>query len=425
MESYLTRFRPTAIILSVSTRITPTNRLDMADIYRLKEAAQLVGVSPITLKRWFLSRRIPDVSRDRNGWRVFTDPDIRRIRSFARSSPMQTDAGSAIQSFTPWLSAVSLFSGIGGFELGFERAGFSTVFQCEIDRFCLDILHQHWPLTPRATDIRTLTNAEIPTADVWLGGFPCQDVSLARMGTRAGLKGRQSGLFHEFARLVGKGRPPAIVLENVPGLLNSHKGRDFATIIGALAKLGYSVAWRTLNSKDFGVPQSRQRVYIVGCHRDPKGPAEILFESECRQGDAPPRKSHGKAPLSPFKKIIGDPGGKGPVFQSIAYCLYACAGRHTGTDWSRTYVCYPRSGRVRRLTPDECEGVMAFPRGWTIPRSAHIDPSDLDSLRYHALGNAVTPPVAEWLGHRIALYLTRRRMQSVTSNHTSQDLAAQ
>ena len=92
----------------------------------------------------------------------------------------------------------------------------------------------------------------------------------------------------------------------------------------------------------------------------------------------------------------------------IAYCLYAESARHTGTDWSRNYVVYPKRGKVRRLMPSECEGVMAFPRDWTVPKRVEWDEETYDTLRYHALGNAVTPPVAEWLARRIAVYLDAR-----------------
>jgi len=302
--------------------------------------------------------------------------------------------------------AASFFSGIGGFDLGFQQAGFEISFQCEIDSFCNEILEKHWPDVPRVRNIKEVMNATIPVSDVWFGGFPCQDVSLARMGPRAGLKGARSGLFHDFARLLGEGRPKVFIIENVPGLLSSHKGRDFGTIIRTLADIGYSLGWRVLNSKNFGVPQSRSRVYIVGCHRDRRGPVEILFEPECGEGDVETGESNGKAALSPFKESLGNPV-TGPIYQRIAYCLYACSARHTGTDWSRTYVTYP-DGRVRRLTPRECEGVQGFPVGWTRPVAAvHVndDPDDIDTLRYHALGNAVTPPVAEWLAKRVARYL--------------------
>lgn len=317
-------------------------------------------------------------------------------------------------------TVASLFSGIGGFDLGFEAAGFRTTFQCDIKKFCLSILERHWPTIPKWTNIKELKHETIPPSDVWTAGFPCQDVSLARMGPRAGLKGHRSGLFHEFARLVGEGLPRVVLLENVHGLLHSHKGRDFETVIRTLAELGYSVGWRVLNSKNFGVPQSRQRVYIVACHRDVLGPGQILFESERRAGDAPESKSNGEAALSPFKKSIGDPSGDGPVVQSIAYCLYACSARHTGTDWSRTYVQYPRKGQVRRLTPKECEGIMGFPTGWTLPGSGEFCEDDLDSLRYDVLGNAVTPPVAEWLAKRIHRYLAARHGHPLNGGQTNQ-----
>ena len=299
----------------------------------------------------------------------------------------------------------SLFSGIGGFDLGFQSSGFEISFQCEIDKFCASILGKHWPNVPRKENIKELRATDIPHSDVWVGGFPCQDVSLARMGARAGLKGKRSGLFHDFALLVGEGRPRVVLIENVAGLLSSHRGRDFGTVIGTLADFGYSVGWRVFNSKNFGVPQSRQRVYIVGCYRDYHGPGQILFEAEHRPRDAAKSKSNGETALSPFKESIGDPRGDGPVVQSLAYCLYACSARHTGTDWSRTYVPYPRRGQVRRLTPKECEGIMAFPERWTLPPPNKARDEDIDSLRYHALGNAVTPPVAEWLAKRVRSYL--------------------
>ena len=313
----------------------------------------------------------------------------------------------------PRFRAASLFSGIGGFDLGLERAGFDITFQCEINKFCRTILKNRWPDIPCHENIKELTAGAIPISDVWAGGFPCQDVSLARMGSRAGLKGKRSGLFHEFARLIGEARPRVVLLENVAGLLSSHRGRDFGTVIRTLAEFGYSVGWRVLNSKNFGVPQSRQRVYIVGCHRDVHGPGQILFEADCGSGNAEKGKQHGQTALSPFKTSIGEDDGDGPVYQSIAYCLYACSARHTGTDWSRTYVQYPKKGHVRRLTPKECEGVMGFPSGWTLPPPGKLREDDIDSLRYHALGNAVTPPVAEWLAHRIRDYLSTRQEPTV------------
>lgn len=300
---------------------------------------------------------------------------------------------------------VSFFTGIGGFDLGFERTkAMQVIWQCEINEFCRDILQQHWPKVPCMKDIKEVVNEKtpgqsVPDAAVWTGGFPCQDVSLARMGPRKGLRGRQSGLFFDFAKLIEARRPPTVVIENVAGLLSSHGGRDFQIVISTLAKLGYGVGWRVLNSRYFGVPQSRQRVYIVACHRDPERAGQILFESERSERNDEADRPDGEDSVSPFKKVLGDPR-KGPIVQGLAYCLYACSARHTGTDWSRTYVCYPE-GLARRLTPLECERIQGFPDGWTIPRMKIDDVDRLDSLRYHAIGNAVTVDVAEWLARRI------------------------
>lgn len=369
----------------------------------LADAANEIGVSSITLKRWILSGKVPDVARDKNNWRIFTKEDVVRIRNYH----LQVSEPPTIsyQPISPKHTVASFFAGIGGFDIGFENAGFDVTVQCEIEPFCVSILNKHWPKIPKLRDIKEVTIDDIPTSTVWVGGFPCQDLSLARMGKREGLRGSKSSLFYEFARLVGEGKPRVVVIENVAGLLSSHKGRDLGILISTLAELRYAVGWRTFNSKNFGVPQSRQRVYIVGCYRDERGPGQILFEPECSEGNNKKSRSNGKKSETPFQKIVGNPSGEGPVIQSIAYCLYATSARHTGTDWSRNYVCYPNAGMVRRLIPSECEGVMAFPKNWTLPDNHILEGDDLDSARYHALGNAVTPPVAEWIAERVKSYL--------------------
>ena len=304
-------------------------------------------------------------------------------------------------------SVASFFSGIGGLDLGLQRAGFEVRFHCEIKPFCRAILRRHWPTVPVWEDIRSLDEADVPDSDVWTAGFPCQDLSLARMGPRSGLRGRQSGLFYEFVRLVRGRRPRAIVLENVHGLLSSHGGRDFAIVLKALDELGYGVAWRVLNSKNFGVPQQRRRVYVVAMYRDGRGPGQVLLEPKRGHGDPQTGRPAGKKSPSLFQTILGDPG-KGPLVKSLGHCIYAESARHTGTDWSRNYVWYP-DGRVRRFTPSEVERVQGFPDGWTLPGVGQtgLKAERIDSLRYHAVGNAVTPPVAEWVGRRLLATMAR------------------
>ena len=387
--------------------------------YSLREAAKKIGISYATLERWIKGGKVEDVAKDRNGWRVFSEADINRILTYADKVDYASNGQNASQDRACGYSIASFFSGIGGFDLGFQQAGFDVNFQCEVEPFCTSILNQHWPKVPKWSDITTLDHATVPVSDVWVGGFPCQDLSLARMGKREGLRGSKSRLFHEFAGLVGEGKPRVLVIENVAGLLSSHEGRDFGVLLQTLAELGYAVGWRTFNSRYFGVPQSRQRVYIVGCYRDRRGPGAILFESERSTGDNTESRQNGQKSPSPFQEIVGDISGTGPVIQSIAYCLYATSARHTGTDWSRNYACYPNIGKIRRLTPAECEGVMAFPQNWTRLNELHLDQDQLDSARYHALGNAVTPPVAYWLAQRIRAYLEYVDIQSGVKSKVS------
>lgn len=157
----------------------------------------------------------------------------------------------------------SFFAGIGGFDLGFERQGYMNTFICENNGFCNEVLSARWPNVTKAGDINEVKPEIIPDAEIWCGGFPCQDISVARGSmSRLGLKGSRSGLFHRFAELIGEKKPEAVLIENVAGLFNSNKGNDFAVILATMNELGYGVAWRLLNSRYFGVPQSRPRVYL-------------------------------------------------------------------------------------------------------------------------------------------------------------------
>lgn len=169
----------------------------------------------------------------------------------------------------------SLFSGVGGMDLGLARAGFTHEFFCEADPFRRQILARHWPGVRIFSDVREIDAAVIERPrdsggrndresgiDLLAGGFPCQDLSVA--GNRKGLAGNRSGLFFEFARIADAFRPEWILLENVPGLFSSNGGRDFGVVLGTLADLGYGLGWRTLDSRYFGVPQRRRRVFILG-----------------------------------------------------------------------------------------------------------------------------------------------------------------
>lgn len=183
----------------------------------------------------------------------------------------------------------SLFAGIGGFDLGFERAGHECVFQVEKETSCQRVLAKHFPNAPQFDDVCEFNEASIAIRPDWIcGGFPCQDLSVA--GRRAGLAGKRSGLFFEFMRIVDEFRPGGVVIENVPGLLSSNWGGDMGLVLWTLGQLGYGWAYRVLDAQWFGVPQRRRRVFIVGCLGDRRRAAEILFESESLPWDSPPRR---------------------------------------------------------------------------------------------------------------------------------------
>lgn len=191
----------------------------------------------------------------------------------------------------------SLFSGIGGIDLGFEQAGHETVFQAEIDEACRAVLERHFPNAKRFDDVQTVGKANLPACDVLVGGFPCQDLSVA--GKRKGLAGERSGLFHEFMRIASELSPTWVLIENVPGLLSSNDGRDMGVVIGTLAELGYGVGWRVLDSQYFGLAQRRKRVFIVGSFGTPDGCTLLLEPESCDRDLAPSReKGSGVAAFS-------------------------------------------------------------------------------------------------------------------------------
>ncbi len=297
----------------------------------------------------------------------------------------------------------SFFAGIGGFDIAFERHGFKTQFLCEINSYCNAVLSSHWPDVQKANDICKLDPETLPKAEVWCGGFPCQDISVARGASqRLGLDGARSGLFYQYARLLEVCKPEVVIIENVAGLFNSNGGRDFGVILQRMSSMGYAVAWRLLNSRYFGVPQSRPRVYMCCWHMKAHKAIETMFDS---QGAFSPENER----LDFIEQST--PPGQFPVVPRVSFCLAATSGRHTGTDWSRTYVVC-KDG-VRRMTPIEYERLQGFPDLWTLP-SSYTNDDDTDTLRYTAIGNAVSVPVVEWIARRIHEHLTDAKVASVS-----------
>jgi len=288
------------------------------------------------------------------------------------------------------LRVASFFSGIGGFDLGFEMAGMTVVMQCEIDPFCRKVLKKHWPDVQLYGDIAEIKSEQIPDADVYVAGFPCQDLSLANQGKRKGLEGERSGLFHKFMRLVEERQPRWIVIENVPGLLNSNSGRDFAVVLDTLGGGGYGVSWRVFDSKFFGTPQRRRRVFLVGSLGSIRT-AKVLLDdrpftvttrpSQCQEETTSngSRKSNQESNLYSIQHAsVGRKHTAGP--QSKGF-------RNDGETWTLD----SRGSSDVVCKTDDSFGV----------RETSGLPCRLDSRRFRVLGNAVTVYVAKYIAERI------------------------
>jgi DNA (cytosine-5)-methyltransferase 1 len=170
------------------------------------------------------------------------------------------------------LTVGSLFAGIGGFDLGLERAGMKVIWQSEIDPYASAVLKKHWPNVPNHGDIRTITSATVERPDVLCGGFPCQDASVGNVYGQ-GSAGDRTGLYVEAVRLADEFECP-VLMENVPGLL----GRGFGDVLGALAEIGFDAEWECISARSVGADHERERMWILGY---PSSERRQGFESYC------------------------------------------------------------------------------------------------------------------------------------------------
>lgn len=200
----------------------------------------------------------------------------------------------------------SLFSGIGGFELGFERCGMSTLWQVEQDAYCRAVLARHFPEAQRFEDVREVGACNLAPVDVICGGFPCQDLSPAGHG--AGIDGARSGLWSEFARIICELQPRYVVVENVPALLTG-KGKRWdrapvGRVLGDLAEVGYDAEWACLSAREFGAPHLRRRAWIVAY------PARDA-EAGSATATGPERERAGQGGATGRARAVSDPDGDG------------------------------------------------------------------------------------------------------------------
>lgn len=159
------------------------------------------------------------------------------------------------------MKVLDLFSGIGGFSLGLERAGMQTVAFCEIEEFPRQVLKKHWPDVPIFEDVRKLKGDQLGTIDVICGGFPCQDISGS--GQQKGFEGKRSSLYREMLRLISECRPKYSIFENVTNLLTGENGRWFSKFLYDLAEIGQDAEWHCIPASEFGATHHRDRVWII------------------------------------------------------------------------------------------------------------------------------------------------------------------
>ena len=255
------------------------------------------------------------------------------------------------------MNFLDLFSGIGGFRLGLERAGHTPVGWVEIDKFARRSYRAIHDTTGEwtAEDITKVTDEEWREfngkVDIIAGGFPCQAFSIA--GKRLGFLDSTKGtLFFDIARAAKQIKPRYLFLENVKGLLNHDGGNTFRTILNALDELGYDVEWRVLNSKDFGVPQNRERVYIIGHLRGDGGREVFPFFGENESTNRASIKQLGN--INNSTSFGGNPqAGRVYAVDGLSPTLNTMQG---GGREPKVLV----NGRVRKLTPRECWRLQAF-----------------------------------------------------------------
>lgn len=327
-----------------------------------------------------------------------------------------------------------LFSGIGGFRLGCERAGHTCVGGAEIDKYAREVYKHNFGDYPTHSDIRNVATRDIPEHDILCAGFPCQAFSVA--GKRMGFDDTRGTLFFEICRIAKQKRPRYLLLENVRGLLYHNEGETFRAMLSTLDELGYDAEWQVLNCKDFGIPQHRERVFIVGHARGED--TEQVFPLGTHEADdnraLGSSQSEGERLQSPHTRTIDATYYKGGWHGTlIAYASHINPDRwgdhikevdvmptlntagdlcvvkdfvmlgHTKANMKQRIQSRDASwtldtsggsfgiiedAKIRRLTPLECERLMGFPDGWT-------DADISDTQRYKMLGNSVVPAIIE------------------------------
>lgn len=290
---------------------------------------------------------------------------------------------------------ISLFAGIGGFDLALDRLGHECVYTNEWDKHAAKVYETRFNRPVDTTDIRKVSTEEIPEHDLLVGGFPCQAFSIA--GKRLGFDDTRGTLFFEIARILKDKQPKYFILENVKGLISHNSGQTFRTIIATIAELGYDCQWNVLNSKNFGVPQNRERIYIVGHLRGVSRPEVFSFRESDSNSDETSEKDNITRTITTthahswgwnisyvINQLTNPPHSGQRVYGTDGIAPTVTTGKK---------VWIPENTLLRRLTEVECERLQGFPDNWADSISS--------TQRYKCLGNAVTVNVVYELARNL------------------------
>lgn len=289
---------------------------------------------------------------------------------------------------------LDLFAGIGGFRMGLESLGHECVGFCEIDKFARKSYKAIYDTEGEIElhDITQVSNEEWRklrgTVDIICGGFPCQAFSIA--GKRKGFLDETRGtLFFEIARAAKEIKPPLLFLENVKGLLSHDQGRTFRTILSTLDELGYDAQWQVLNSKDFGVPQNRERVFIIGHLRGTGG--RQVFPIFGKSGTINQADVKQIGNISDSTSFGGNPQtGRVYDIEGISPTLNTMQG---GGREPKIFI----DGNIRKLTPRECWRLQGFP-DWAFDKAQEVNSK---TQLYKQAGNSVTVNVIKAIAERL------------------------
>lgn len=315
---------------------------------------------------------------------------------------------------------IDLFCGIGGFRLGFEKSGFDCVFSSDFNKNCQQVYQKNFGEVPFG-DITQVIPEEIPDFDVLTGGFPCQPFSIS--GKKLGFEDTRGTLFFDILRIIQTKNPKVVVLENVQHLIHHDKGRTFKIILHSLKDIGYNISYKILNTHNFGLPQHRERIFIIGSKTkyfdfeklnqnkskvlreflDNEGDFEWLDKSEYTLIDNPIRNKHSGLLFVGYRNKNGFTKGVRPNTNHLSRVhrqpnrIYSIDGYHPTIPSQETngrfFIYIPELDRVRKLTIEECYRIMGFPSDF----KKHDNPG----TRYLQIGNSVSVNITEEISREI------------------------